>query len=438
MTGERKSLPHPFPSVMGNAIIATLIQKGMMTTTLVLAASLLFFRDAATGLAVPGNAKLAALAAGATAPVTVWVEPEETPAQLRPSVVLPQLRPAQMFFHGHVSDTGTGLPLEGAHVSTRSSGVTARTDARGYFSMHVAAYEEEGLPAGEDLTVSVDGYRTHTIRNTALMSGSDTHFIIRMESGDGETSRDDSHKIWLHRPGGEHPHEDHAPIETSVKAMPVITVPDMIRVGFDCATATTCKSVEILPFENYVKRGLNDEWFPSWSQDSLRAGAVAYRSYGAWHVAHPRTANYDICATPSCQANDPDTSVSTDIAVDATTGYVVVQNGEIFRAEYSAELNNLRGARSCTNIDQSLVCGDGSAGSPPAFWPCLPDPVCTGSSCFGHGRGMCQWGTERWARNQSRDWRWIVKHYYSGGGGLRSSVLVGPNDHFPRRRAVGR
>mgnify|MGYP000164970854 CR=1 FL=1 len=410
----------------------------MLTTTLLLAASLLSFRDAATGFAVPADTRLAAHAAGESVPATVWVKSPDTPEELRPSVVLAQLRPAQMFFHGHISDTATGLPLEGALVTARSSGVTARSDGGGYFSMHVAAYEEEGLPAGEDLTVVIDGYRAHTIRNTALMSGSDTHFIIRMESGAGETSRDDSHKIWLHRPGGEHPHEEQAAIETSVKALPIVTVPETIRVGFDCTTATTCKFVEIFPIETYVKRGLNDEWFPSWSQDSLRAGAVAYRSYGAWHLAHPRTVSYDICSTPSCQANDPDTSVSTDIAVDATTGYVVVQNGEIFRAEYSAELNNLRRPdRSCSNIDPQLVCGDGSAGSPPAFWPCLPDPVCTGSSCFGHGRGMCQWGTERWAR-QFKDWRWIVRHYYSDGGGLRSSVLVGPNDHLPRRRAVGR
>lgn len=409
----------------------------MLTATLLLTVSLLSFRDAATGFAVPADARLAAHAAGESVPTTVWVKSSDTPEELRPSVVLAQLRPAQMFFHGHVSDTATGLPLEGALVIARSSGVTARTDARGYFSMHVAAYEEDGLPAGEDLRVTTDGYRTHTIRNTALMSGSDTHFIIRMESGAGETSRDDSHKIWLHRPGGEHPHQDQ-PDRQEPAGVPMVSVPETIRVGFGCTTGTNCTSVEVFPIDVYVKRGLNDEWIASWPQDSLRAGAVAYRSYGAWHVAHPRTATYDICSTTSCQVNDADTSVSTDIAVDATIGYVVVQNGEIFRAEYSAELNNLRRPdRSCSNIDPQLVCGDGSAGSPPAFWPCLPDPVCTGSSCFGHGRGMCQWGTERWAR-QLKDWRWIVRHYYSDGGGLRSSVLVGPNDHLPRRRAVGR
>ncbi|MGZ8866856.1 MAG: SpoIID/LytB domain-containing protein [Thermoanaerobaculia bacterium] len=351
----------------------------MIAPVMVLAASLLSFRDAATGFAVPADARLAVLATGENVPVTIWVEPQQRPEELRPSVVLAQLRPAQMFFHGHVSDTVSGAPLEGALVTARSSRITARTDARGYFSMHVAAYEEEGLPAGEDLSVTIDGYRTHTILNTALMSGSDTHFIIRLERGTGSTSRDDSHKIWQHRPGGQHPHADELPPNiTSTKGGPIVTVPSTIRVGFGCTTGTNCTSVEIFPIDTYVKRGLNDEWIASWPQDSLRAGAVAYRSYGAWHVAHSRTATYDICSTTSCQVNDTDTSVSTDLAVNATTGYVVVLNGEIMRSEYSSELNNLLGALSCTNVDRT--CGDGFAGSPAAFWPCLPDPVCTGDT----------------------------------------------------------
>ena len=191
--------------------------------------------------------------------------------------------------------------------------------------------------------------------------------------------------------------------------------------------------------DTYVKRGLNDEWIASWTDNSLRAGAVAYRSYGGWHVAHPRTPFYDICSTTSCQVNDLDTSFRTDLAVDATRGWVLLLNGEIFRSEDSAENNTLLGERSCSNIDRS--CGDGFAGSPAAGWPCLADFVCTGFSCFGHGRGMCQWGTQRWSL-LGADWRWIVNHYYNDSGtgsGLRSAQLVGPEEEpRPRRRAVSR
>ena len=410
-----------------------------MIATLLLA-SLLFVRDSTTGLAAAADVER--MVAGVSADsVTVWVDPAEPPPELRRESVLARLRPGQMLVHGHVSDRVTGEPLEGVLVRVRGAGVSSRTGRRGYFSMHVGAYEVDGLPAGDDVEIAADGYRTHVIANTALLSGSDTHFIVQLERGDGVTGRDDSHKIWLHRPGGEHPHEgavvgpepdSHAPTASRP------AIPEMIRVGFGCGSATTCTSVEVLSLETYVKRGLNDEWIASWHQNSLRAGAVAYRSYGAYHVTHPRTSSYDICSTTSCQVNDADTSISTDLAVDATRGVVVVRNGEIFRSEYSAENNNLLGTRSCSNVDRS--CGDGFAGSPSAGWPCLYDPVCAGHSCFGHGRGMCQWGTQRWAL-LARDWQWIVNHYYNDYGrpsGLRSATLYDPHDVTRRRRSAGK
>ena len=409
----------------------------MLAETLFLAASLISVRDSATGFVVPPRPSAVLKAAAAErVPVTVWLDPIEPPAELRPAVVAAQLQPGLMLLYGHVSDRETGNPLANVAVSAETSNVFARTDARGYFSMKVPAFEVEGLPAGEDLLIAADGYKAHRIVNTMLMGGADTHFVVRLEAGQGTTARDDSHKIWLHRPGGEHPHEEiQEPLSTK-GAAPFVTVPDTIRVGFDCSNATNCARVEIFTVETYVKRGLNDEWIASWHPDSLRAGAVAYRSYGAYHVAHPRTATYDICSTTSCQVNDADTSLNTDMAADVTRGAVLVRNGEIFRSEYSAELNNLQGARSCTNIDRT--CGDGFAGSPAAQWPCLPDPLCTGDSCFGHGRGMCQWGTQRWATTYGYDWRWIVNHYYSGGQGLRNSVLIDENTRLPRRRSVGK
>jgi hypothetical protein len=330
-----------------------------------------------------------------------------------------------MLLHGHVSDRDTGTPIAGAAISAGDLRTT--TNSRGYFWLRVPAPPEFTTTA---LAVQNDGFKRHELTNILLLGGADTHFIVRLERGEGVARRDDSHKLWMHRPGGEHPLQDELPQTSGV---PFIAVPGMIRVGFNCASATTCTSVEIFSLETYVKRGLNDEWIASWPDDSLRAGAVAYRSYGAYHVAHPRTAAYDICSTTSCQVNDADTSSRTDAAVDATRGVVLVQNGEIFRSEYSAENNNLLGERSCSNADRS--CGDGFAGSPNTGWPCLRDEVCSGWSCFGHGRGMCQWGTQRWAL-QGRDWRWIVRHYYSDGEGLRRSILVEPPRE--RRRAVGR
>ncbi|MGO4781936.1 hypothetical protein AB4084_41255, partial [Lysobacter sp. 2RAB21] len=59
--------------------------------------------------------------------------------------------------------------------------------------------------------------------------------------------------------------------------------------------------------------------------------------------------------------------------------------------------------------------------------PCLSDEVGRGRGCFGHGRGMSQWGTQRWAASNGRDWRWIANHYFNANnnpGGQRNAFLA--------------
>ena len=448
----------------------------LLASATIAEASSFSIRDSATGSALRGRVlKLSSDSAVATAAghrslplelrdepnVIVWLDPIAPPAELRPEAVRARLRADATLLHGHVTDEATGAVLAGATVRVRSAGVETKTVARGYFALSVPTFprSSEELPDADDLSIEHDGYRQHQILNTMLHPGADTHFIVQLAPGRGTTMRRDDHKIWLHRDGGEHPvpeetffvprsssfGADGGAEQTNNEARatdnaqgrrravgrsarpPAVTVPQSIRVGFNCPTASGCTTVEVFSMQTYVKRGLNDEWIASWHSDSLRAGAVAYRSYGAWYVNHPRTATYDICSTTSCQVNDADTSVAASAAVDATDGVVLIApNGEIFRSEYSAENNawdDPADNRSCSNADRS--CGDGFAGSPAANWPCLPDPVCTGFGCYGHGRGMCQWGSQRWAL-QGRDWRWILDHYYNANGtpgGLRSATV---------------
>ena len=44
----------------------------------------------------------------------------------------------------------------------------------------------------------------------------------------------------------------------------------------------------------------------------------------------------------------------------------------------------------------------------------VDEPLCTGRPRQGHGRGTCQWGTQRWATEESKTFDWIVTHYYPG------------------------
>ncbi len=382
--------------------------------------------------------------------VTVWLDPLEPPEELRPEVVTAKLRPGYTMLHGHVADAQIKRPLAGVRIRLENAGVEAQTDERGYFLLYALAppiNPTEELPKTDHLAAYFADFKTYRIANVLLTEG-DAHFKIELEQGEGTVERDKGHKMLrsaeelkdAQRPPQESAASHHPSPQPEAKVAGVeqatsVTVPTSIRVGFNCSCAT-CSTVQVYTLDTYVRLGLDDEWISSWNSNSLKSGAIAFRSYGAYHVYHPRNANYDICSTTCCQVIDPnDSSVNTDNATSATSGIIVVNSAgtEPLFAEYAAENNN-------------NFCADGFTGRPADNWPCMSDAVDAGTTFNGHGRGMCQWGTQRWAVNQARDWTWIVNHYYNDNGnpsGARSGVLQTPTGDFslsaaPSSRSVRR
>jgi len=366
--------------------------------------------------------------------VTFWVDPLELPDELRPELINSKLRPGQALVHGHVFDSETGLPVKGARVQLEHAGVKSQTNARGYFLLYVPAppaNPTEDLPGSDNLTVYAGGFKTYRRANATIAEGA-THFIIDMSRGEGVTEKDDTHKLklspeQLRNTQTAVPKTDDARQLSPENARDgggqslTVTVPTSIRVGSNCPSGrTSCTTFNVYSLDTYVGTGLDDEWISSWHMESLKAGAIAYRSYGVWFVYHPISANYDICNTTSCQVHDPtDSSSRTISATSNTTGMIVTDSSgnNPFFAEYAAENND-------------NACADGFTGSPSANWSCMSDPVDAGQTFNGHGRGMCQWGTQRWAVNQARDYVWIVNHYYNNNGspsGARSGVLQDPS-----------
>jgi uncharacterized protein (TIGR03382 family) len=168
--------------------------------------------------------------------------------------------------------------------------------------------------------------------------------------------------------------------------------PATIRVwrrALDGSTASCSGRVDVIPFEDYVKGVLPHEWIPSWQDASLQAGAIAIRTYAAsWVASGGKYTCADLDDTTASQVYKDDRNTRASAAVDATAGVYVVRAGELVFAEYSAE-----------NGDPTA---DGVA-----------EPLCTGQTVNGHGRGACQWGTQRWALS-GKDADWIVLHYYPG------------------------
>lgn len=351
------------------------------------------------------------LEAGALLPTTVLLDPKVPAPELAPEVVASQTRAGFAMLHGHVVNKETGAPVAGAQVRLTNAGVSTETNGRGYFVLQApapAVVGVEGLPHTDGLVVERSGYKTYSLTRSFLIEGA-THFQLDLEPGSGKVVVDDTHKMLAFQEGTL---PEPPVVEESKDDLNILANCDTsVRLGTSCSCAD-CSNVLVLSRGTYVKRGLNDEWIGSWNADSLRAGSVAYRSYGCWYTLHPIRSGYDICASTCCQANDSDTYTATDNAVDFTSGEVLVKSGATFRSEYAAENNN-------------GPCTDGHTGDPANNWPCMPDTVCQGTSFAGHGRGMCQWGSQRHAVD-GKSYTWILNHYYNDNGnpsGARSANI---------------
>ncbi len=361
---------------------------------------------------------------GSALNVTVYLDPTLIPTEMRDESIAGALREGTTLIHGHIYDEN-GKPVTDARVTFEALRESARSDSSGYFRLFVPTLPVDpvgDLPGSADLIVETEGKVIYRRPNTMIPEGA-VHLIIDTNS-DGAFA-DGTHKLRLSADELKNTQNYEPPTfeGSSAPAQPsLVTVPASIRVGSNCPSGrTSCTVFTVYTLDAYVRFGLDDEWISSWNANSLKAGAIAFRSYGAYHVNHPiNAANYDICNTTSCQVCDPaDSATSTNNATNQTTGSIVGNSTstDVLFSEYSAE-NNLGG------------CPDGFTGNN-GTWPCLSDPVDAGQAFFGHGRGMCQWGSQRWSINQGKDFVWIVNHYYNANGnpsGLRNGIFqMGPD-----------
>ncbi len=96
--------------------------------------------------------------------------------------------------------------------------------------------------------------------------------------------------------------------------------------------------VLVTSLDNYTRQVVPYENIPSWPVQAHAAQAVAARSYGAWHINHPRSSLYDICDTTSCQVMGGITGETTQTrdGIALSAGHVLTANGAALRSEFSS------------------------------------------------------------------------------------------------------
>lgn len=106
------------------------------------------------------------------------------------------------------------------------------------------------------------------------------------------------------------------------------------------ATSRGCQLVQKLPLEAYLQGVIPGEMSPDLypSLETLKAQAVAARTYAFYHLEHPLSKDYHICATPACQVYQGQGvhQPLSDQAVKETEGLILTYQGKVIPTYYTA------------------------------------------------------------------------------------------------------
>jgi hypothetical protein len=157
--------------------------------------------------------------------------------------------------------------------------------------------------------------------------------------------------------------------------------------------------IDMISFEDYVKRCVPVEVYASWPAEALKVQAMAARTYAWYYMEAHAGQDWDVSDWTDYQVmgRDDQRDSRTDAAVDATQGQYIAYQGDVIKAFYSA-----RNGSPTRSLDEY------------PYIRAVDDPVSFGDERYGHGWGMSQWGAYRWAEWHGWGYQQILAHYYTG------------------------
>lgn len=150
--------------------------------------------------------------------------------------------------------------------------------------------------------------------------------------------------------------------------------------------------------DEYTSGVLAGEVYASWPEETLKAQAVAARTFAVAKSIQRADEPFDVDDTSGYQAYKPYNLRKEYIrASEATAGEILTYDGMPAMAKYSA-----------SNGGQTVY------GSKP-YLPAQPDPwdALSGKTKNGHGIGMSQWGAKEMG-DAGKSYRGILEFYYPG------------------------
>ena len=156
-----------------------------------------------------------------------------------------------------------------------------------------------------------------------------------------------------------------------------------------------------IPIEQYLKGVVPSEMPSGWEHDAHKAQAIAARSYALANLGKRGKYGYDLKDTPEDQAYGGASAetVHTNDAVSETEGIVLVYDGKIIPAFYSASAGG-------------KTRSSGQVWTKDLEWlPSVPS-FDDGVKKNGHGVGMSQYGANNLAKKGYNCYQ-ILKYFYS-------------------------
>ncbi len=294
---------------------------------------------------------------------------------------------------GTVTDAATGTPLAGARVTVAALGLAADTDSLGQFALQGAPLPSAVFTA--TVVVQAIGFGTWTLtgarflaNDTLLLTTELSKQAVTIEMPAPRAQRPD----WPAAAMMEPPPSPEPAVPAAAQPLPV-TIRVRVTGHAHCDTSRPY-TVENVDFREYVKHVLPNEWISSWNPESLRAGAMAAKSYAwYWAARGGKWPDADVYDSTCDQVYNPSVAyASTNAAVDATWNWRMTRNGLLFHAAYRAYYSQ------CTNA--------GLAGN-----------------CMG------QWDS-KWMADQGSRWHELLEFFYLGS---TVAQIEAPVDNFALR-----
>lgn len=156
-----------------------------------------------------------------------------------------------------------------------------------------------------------------------------------------------------------------------------------------------------IPIEQYLKGVVPSEMPPGWEHDAHKAQAIAARSYALANLGKRAKYGYDLKDTPEDQAYGGASAetVNTNDAVKETDGIVLVYDGKIIPAFYSASAGG-------------KTRSSGQVWTKELEWLKSVPSFDDGIKKNGHGVGMSQYGANNLAKKGYNAYQ-ILKYFYS-------------------------